>query len=216
MMIDATVVSVFQRDVIHKLPGVYPGDFLFPAALPNDFTVTHIPQCAFYIDSGEDTPKFAVPQDPSLVAKSIVNDIFRANIETGPDAGPGIFMVDGWIRKAPDLITPKDVAEYKKEISVTHADLFVNVRRKQENWAKRLVKMADNDWSKTHSHRVISDNHIWAAQYLGLNREYTNLEKVQQTANCPACDSSIRPGVAVCFVCKAVLNPELAKKFGLA
>lgn len=216
MMIDATIVSVFQRDIIHKIPGVYPGDYLFPAASPNDFTVTRIPECCFYIDSGQDTPKFPVPQDPSVVAKSIINDIMRANIEVGPDASPGLFCIDGWIQKAPDLIRQKDIDDYKKQIAVTHADLFTAARRKQENWAKKLVKMADNDWTKTHSHRVISDNHIWAATYLGLNREYTNLEKVQQTVECPACGTMIRPDKAVCFNCKAVVNQELAKKFGLA
>ena len=216
MILDATVVSIFEKDIIHKIPGLYPGDFLIPAATRGDISVMNVPKTQFYIDSGIDTPRFPVVQDPSDVSKSIINDVCRAYIEVGPDRRPGIFAIDGWIEKPKDKITVKDIEEYKAKIKELYKPQLEQAKKYQENWARRLVTVADDDWNKFHSHRAISDLHRWAAGYLGLNRDYTSLEKQFETAECPACGLNIRQGVAICFNCKAVLDPEKAKKFGLA
>lgn len=226
MIIEATIVSLYQRDLVHKIPGVYPGDYLIKAAEPGDISVTRVPVSAFYIDSGDDTPKFAVTQDPSAVSKSIVSDLLRAMIEIGPDAHPGLFAIDGW-DPIPDekqlalgnvVFDPKDIATYKEKVKKQYANEIVLQKRYQENWARKLVKKADDDWNKWRSHRAISDIHLWAAGFLGLNREYTNLEygKVSETIQCPACAVNIQVGVAICFNCKAILDKEKAKQFGLA
>lgn len=214
-IVEATIVSVFQQDYVHKIPGVYPGDYLIPAAKPNDFSVTRVPVSQFYVDSGEGTPKFPVIQDPSDVSKSIVFDIRRAFIESNDEAHPGMFAIDGWINKDPDKITPVDIAEYKKKIADLYSTELAQERKAQELWAKRLVTKADDDWAKFRSQRAISDLHRWAAKYLGLNREYTSLDKLTETVECPACGLNIKQGVAICFNCKAVLDPVAAKKFGL-
>lgn len=216
-ILEATIVSAFQRDLFHRIPGVYPSDYLIPAAAQGDISVCRIPVSHLYIDSGEDTPKFAVPQDPEKVAESIINDLYRAWIETGLDTGPGIFWINGWINKPQDKITPKDIEDYKAEIKKKYPEQIALAKKKQENWARRLVKKADDDWNKWHSHRSISDIHIWAAEFLGLNRDYLNLEsgKAMETMPCPACGTNINVGVAVCFNCKAILDREKAKQFGL-
>lgn len=226
MIIESTLVSLYQRDLIHKIPGVYPGDYFIKAAAPNDISVTRVPVSAFYIDSGEDTPKFAVTQDPAVVAKSIISDLLRAMIEIGPDARPGIFSINGW-DPVPDekqlalgniVYDEKEIEAYKNKIKKQYATEIALERKYQENWARKLVKRADDDWNKWHSHRAISDIHVWAASFLGLNREYTNLESgmVAETMPCPACGTNVKVGVAICFNCKAILDREKAKGFGLA
>lgn len=224
-ILEATIVSTFQRDLVHKIPGVYPGDYLIPAAAQGDISVCRVPLSHFYIDSGEDTPKFPVIQDPAKVAESIINDLYRAWIETGLDTGPGLFWINGWVPGWIDGTLTEEQAKnnisnlnkYKEEIKKKYPEQVALAKKKQENWARRLVKKADDDWNKWRSHRSISDIHLWAAQFLGLNREYTNLEsgKTAETTQCPACATNIMVGVAVCFNCKAILDREKAKQYGL-
>jgi hypothetical protein len=77
----------------------------------------------------------------------------------------------------------------------------------------RLVADGDTMWARGHSFREILDMHRRAAIALGIGREwaYVPLRMVE----CPACGEKVKPGVAVCRHCHAILDADKAAKHGL-
>ena len=68
-------------------------------------------------------------------------------------------------------------------------------------------------WARGHSFREISDLHRRAAISLGWRREWAYVP--MRMADCPACGEKVKPGVAVCRHCRAILDQEKAAKHGL-
>jgi hypothetical protein len=68
-------------------------------------------------------------------------------------------------------------------------------------------------WARGHSFREISDLHRRAAIALGVEREWAYVPT--RFADCPACGEKVRPSVAVCKHCGAILDAEKAAKHGL-
>ena len=78
----------------------------------------------------------------------------------------------------------------------------------------RLVATADQNWDRTHNWFMITDVERRAARWLGLEKEWCYEPKPLE--DCPACAEKLKPGVAVCRSCGAILDPEKAARFGLA
>ena len=68
-------------------------------------------------------------------------------------------------------------------------------------------------WARGHSFREISDLHRRAAIALGVEREWAYVPT--RMAECPACGERVKPEVAVCKHCGAILDAEKAAKHGL-
>jgi len=92
------------------------------------------------------------------------------------------------------------------ELNEAHAQL--------EHFYRTLVASADRVWERTHNVVLISDLERRAARALHLEKEWSY--EPHERVDCPACGEKLRPGVAVCRVCGAVLNREKAAQFGLA
>jgi hypothetical protein len=86
-------------------------------------------------------------------------------------------------------------------------------RERLTEFYRRQVAAADADWSRHHNHNLLSDVQRRAARYLGVDREW--LFEPEKLVDCPACGERIKPGVAVCRGCGAVLDAEKARQFGL-
>lgn len=86
-------------------------------------------------------------------------------------------------------------------------------RARRDSWYKQLVAEADEMWARGHSYREISDMHRRAALAMGLEREWAYVP--QRQMDCPACGEKVKPGVALCKHCNAILDPERAAQFGL-
>ena len=69
-------------------------------------------------------------------------------------------------------------------------------------------------WARGHSFREISDLHRRAAIALGIERDWAYVP--MRMAECPACGEKVKPGVAVCKHCGAILDAEKAAKHGLS
>ncbi|MGH9682181.1 MAG: zinc ribbon domain-containing protein [Candidatus Acidiferrales bacterium] len=77
----------------------------------------------------------------------------------------------------------------------------------------QLVADGDTMWARGHSFREISDLHRRAAIALGIEREWAYVPARME--DCPACGEKVKPGVAVCKHCGAILDAEKAAKHGL-
>jgi len=87
-------------------------------------------------------------------------------------------------------------------------------RGKLEEFYKKQVLIADQEWERTHNYMFITDVQRRAARWLGLEKEWSYEPKAM--TECPACGEKLKPGVAVCRSCGAVLDAARAAQFGLA
>ena len=128
-------------------------------------------------------------------------------------------------RRFPFTISAREIAEDLIQDLVVHGVFVCSGARptdteiaagvaRREAWYRDLVAEADTMWSRGHSYREISDMHRRAALSLGIERDWAFVP--QPMIECPACGEKVKPGVAVCRHCRAVLDAEKAAKHGLA
>lgn len=86
-------------------------------------------------------------------------------------------------------------------------------RAHRDSWYKQLVAEADEMWARGHSYREISDMHRRAVTAMGLEREWAYVP--QRQMDCPACGEKLKPGVALCRHCGAILDADRAARYGL-
>lgn len=84
---------------------------------------------------------------------------------------------------------------------------------RRDAYYHRLVSEGDTMWARGHSFREISDLHRRAAMALGVEREWAYVPT--RMAECPACGEHVKPEVAVCKHCGAILDAVKAAKHGL-
>lgn len=128
-----------------------------------------------------------------ISAAELAEDLCREiNSDGGEDSNFGVFVAKGEI--------PSD-----EELERGHDKLAAFYRR--------LVAGADREWERSHSYLFINDVERRAAHYLGLEKEW--FYQTRETVECPGCGEKIKPGVAVCRVCRAILDPAKAANLGL-
>ena len=153
-----------------------------------DYAVTPIRSCKGVMDLGDKrTMEFAI------TAREIAEDIAREiNSDSGEGSFHGVFVAAG--------------------TEPTEAEL-AEARRKLEEFHRRLVAAADLEWERSHNPMFITDLERRAARELKLDKPW--LYDPRPQAECPACAEKIKPGVAVCRSCGAILDREKAAQFGL-
>ena len=95
----------------------------------------------------------------------------------------------------------------------TAEELAAAVARRDAYYQK-LIGEGDVMWARGHSFREISDLHRRAAIALGVEREWAYVP--MRMNDCPACGEKVKPSVAVCKHCGAILDAEKAAKHGLS
>ena len=152
------------------------------------FALTRVSARTAVMDYGDKrTLPLAIP------AREIADDICR---EINSDAGENSFM--GVFVCAGDAPTEAEL-KYAEE--------------KLDEFYRALVASADREWERSHSFLFIHDLQRRAAAKLGMNKEWHY--QVRETEECPGCGDRVKPGVAVCKSCHAVLNREKALALGL-
>jgi hypothetical protein len=152
------------------------------------YAVTPVRSCKGLMDLGDKrTMEFAIS------AREIAEDIAREiNGDSGEGSYHGVFVATG----AEPTLT--ELAE---------------ARRKLGEFQRRLVTAADLEWERSHNPMFITDLERRAARELQLEKPW--LYDPKPATECPACAERIKPGVAVCKSCGAILDKEKAAKFGL-
>jgi len=152
------------------------------------YAITPIRACKGVMDLGDKrTMEFPI------TAREIAEDIAREiNGDSGEGSFHGVFVAAG------PQPTEAEIAE---------------ARRKLEEFHRRLVAAADLEWERSHNPMFITDLERRAARELKLDKPWLYDPKPQ--AECPACAEKIKPGVAVCRSCGAILDREKAAQFGL-
>lgn len=94
------------------------------------------------------------------------------------------------------------------------SDELQQARERLTAFYRRLVAGADREWERSHSYLFINDVERRAAHYLVLEKEW--FYQARETVECPGCGEKIKPGVAVCRTCGAILDRAKAASLGLA
>src|SRR6202140_1822141 len=128
-----------------------------------------------------------------ISALEIANDICREiNSDAGERSFLGVFVCAG------DAPTEEELR---------------GAQEKLDEFYRALVAAADREWERSHSFLFIHDLQRRAAARLGLQKEWHY--QARETEECPGCGERIKPGVAVCKSCHAILNREKALALGL-
>ncbi len=152
------------------------------------FAVTPIRGCKSVMDLGDRRM-----MEFAITAREIAEDLAREiNGDSGEGSFHGVFVAAG------EEPTAGELAEAQKKLDAFH---------------RRLVDVADLEWERSHNPMFITDLERRAARELKLDKPWVYDPKPQ--AECPACGEKIKPGVAVCRSCRAILDREKAAKFGL-
>lgn len=197
-----TVCSIAPFPIVERKPGLYPGEFSLAACkdMWEDIEVLHVDECRFYVYLDLDRGSFPVRASSEQVATSIINDYINAQIAVSDDCYPGLFLIPGKVSKQMAL----------------KSDLLPQARDVQIRWYHALVKMADDDWSRYHQHRVITDIERQAAKALQLEREWLivtpdRVNRADQVV-CLVCRSQLQPETILCPQCNFIVNPEAYDK----
>jgi hypothetical protein len=193
----ATVVSIQPFAVKEERPGLSPGEFAIPPGTPDEpqFLVVRKGQIRMM---DQDFRPFMVDEDPLRIAKDVANGHCSSLIGYGPDASAGVFAVPGEVTTKEHLIR-----EHKK--------IYDEYVKKQIEYFRVLIGMADDDWRRNKQLRHIGDLHRAAARFLSIDREWLASD-IGTQMKCPACMSTVSTEAAVCFACQAILNEEKYKK----
>jgi len=168
----------------------YFGSLLIQSPEPGQpYAVTPIRGCISVMDLGDKRT-----MEIYISAKEIAEDLVREiNGDSGEGSFHGVFVAAG----------PEPT-----EVELTEA------RKKLEAFQSRLVETADLEWERSYNMMFITDLERRAARELGVEKPW--LYDPKPKADCPACGEKIKPGVAVCRTCGAILDRDKAAQFGLA
>jgi hypothetical protein len=126
-----------------------------------------------------------------ITARAIAEDLAReVNSDSGEGSFHGVFVCAG------EKPTEQELVE---------------ARSKLEAFYRKLVAAADLEWERSHSPLFITDLDRRAARVLGLDKPW--LYDPRQQMECPLCAEKLKPGVAVCKSCGAILDREKAKDY---
>lgn len=129
----------------------------------------------------------------AIMAVEVAQDLCREiNSDGGEESFFGVFVAAGEMPSSEELR---------------------KAREKLAAFYRRLVAGADREWERSHSYLFINDVERRAAQYLGLEKDW--FYQAHETVECPGCGEKIKPGVAVCRTCGAILDRSKAASLGL-
>src|ERR1700704_2354847 len=153
-----------------------------------EYTLTRVTPRTAVMDYGD---KRILPL--AITAREIAEDLCREiNSDAGENSFLGVFVCAG---------------------NMPTEDELLGARARLEEFYRAMVASADREWERSHSFLFIHDLQRRAAGHLGLNKEW--YYQVRETAECPGCGERVKPTVAVCKSCGAVLDREKALALGL-
>jgi hypothetical protein len=152
------------------------------------FAITPVRGCTGVMDLGDKRI-----MEYRITAREIAEDIARElNSDSGDGSFHGVFVAAG--------------------SEPTEAEL-ADARRRLEEFHRKLVAAADLEWERTKNPMFITDLERRAARQLGLEKPW--LYDPKPKSECPVCAETIKPGVAVCKSCGAILDRDKAAQYGI-
>lgn len=200
----ATVVNTLPFPLTEFKPGLIPDYYEIPAADKGDIstlTISDGHHLQFIPLTDDRVPPLKMIDLGEVIAESLIRDyvsgclgVDYTPLSNGAIPIPGLFSLRGeWDAMKVKVQKQKEI---EKSVNNTIA------------WFERLVIIADDDWTKYHQFRFITDTQRHACKYLGLNREWNFSAFDAKNSICWACKSSVHPKAIICNQCGCVLNEK--------
>jgi|SRR6185295_3073971 len=200
----STVVSILPKHICERKITLQPSTF---ELLPGSFnypSVLVIGTCSWWREVDENQPLLEIPISSIQVADSVVKDYCNGLLACNmADQMPGLFYVPG----------EYTVDEIKKE----HNSLLLKIKSYQTKWFLELIRIADILWSRSNGNPLsISDDARLACRELNITgKPWLGDMQTAELVKCVACGSLRNALFPICQTCKAIVDPEMAKKLNL-
>ena len=193
----ATLISLFPLPVFEKkplIPSIYQ-----VAASQADMKpeISIVREGIFHVYLDEFRGMMTIKTPALTVAESVVRDFMDSQYMAGDDARPAFWSIPGAWTVAEIYSTQEQKDRLTRENSL------------QLKWFERLIMVADDEWSKFHQHRMITEVQKIAATRLKLNREWAIEYTPENNTDCPGCGALISKKVAVCRECGCIINMKI-------
>lgn len=195
-----TIISICPFPIDETKPGVHPNKYQIEAAdlARHGIKTLIVKQGSFPVYMDSERGSFIVPEQAATIAKAVVEDYCSSQIAADSTARPALFYVLG----------EYDEHEAKSEFATE----ILEAIKKQAEWFRRLVVMADDDWAKTKQHKFITDVQRYAGRALGLQREWLVEASAIKQISCPGCAEMINSKALKCPKCQIVVDPDAYNK----
>lgn len=200
----STVISIYPKAIDEVKPTIQPGKFYIPPGSYDKPAILVVGPSSWWKELDEQQPLLEIPNSSIQIAHSIITDYSNGLLACNMgDAMPGLFYIPG----------EHTVASIQKD----HKLQLDEANKKQKNWYATLVKLADIGWSRSNGNPLsVGDDMKMAARELGLiHKEWLKDSQAIELIRCIACGALRNPLFPICAQCKAVADPELAKKLNL-
>jgi hypothetical protein len=200
----STVVSIYPKRIVEVKATIQPNTFELKPGSFDKPSVLIVGPSSWWREVDEEQPLLEIPVSSIQIADSIVKDyangLLGCNMQ---DQMPGIFYLPGEFTV--------------EEIKEKHTPLLKNAQAKQKKWMLELVRMADIMWSRSQGNPLsVSDDARMACRELNIqNKPWLGDHQAAELVRCVACGSLRNQLFPICQTCKAIADPELAKKLNL-
>jgi len=189
----STIVNIFPKDIYEEKPTIEPGKFNIPAGTYDKPAVLTIGSSSWWKDIDADQPMLEMQRSSIEVANAVVTDYCNSMLGSNMgDSMPGLFFVLG--------------EQSSNDIVVKFKTKLDEMKAKQINWYKVLVRIADSLWARTQGNSLaIWDEMRLAARELNFNdKPWLKDYQISELVRCKACGGMRNPLFPICPSCKVI------------
>jgi hypothetical protein len=200
----STVVSILPKYISERKATIQPGVFEIKPGNYENPSLLVVGPSSWWREVDEHQPLLEIPVSSIQVADSIVRDYSNGLLACNmADMQPGLFYLPG----------EYNVEKLKKD----HMQLLIKAKNQQTKWFLELVRIADILWSRSNGNPLsISDDARLACKELNITgKPWLGDLQAAEMVRCVACGSMRNQLFPICQTCKAIADPELAKKLNL-
>jgi hypothetical protein len=200
----STIISIFPKEIEERKATVQPGLFKIQAGSFDKPSCLTVGTSSWWKEVDDTQPLLEIPVSSISIADSFVKDYCNGLLACNmSDQMPGLFYLPGeW-----------NAETVKKE----QMPIVLKYLGFQKKWFLELVRIADILWSRSNGNPLaISQDARLACKELNIHQKpWLGDLQTAELIRCVAC-GSLRNGLyPVCPTCKAVADPELAKKLNI-
>lgn len=201
-----TIVSIFPKEIDEVKHTIEPGKFQIPVGSYENPAILVVGSSSWWKDIDVDQPMLEIPVSSIQIADSVIKDYANGMLGCNmSDAMPGLFFVLG---------------EHSSiEIKMKYKKMLDEVKVKQDNWYRVLVRIADSLWSRTSGNPLaIWDEMRLAARELNFNdKPWLKDYQAAALVKCKACGNLRNEEYPICPTCKSIdQSHPLAKEIKFA
>lgn len=189
----STIISILPHRVININHTVFPGEFIVEPGTFDKPSVLVIGPSSWFRFFGDDQPVLEIPHSSIVMADSVVQDYCKGMLGCDMESAiPGLFY------------TPGEVSVV--DVKLKYKAKLAEVKAKQDNWFRVLVRIADSLWARTNGNPlVIWDEMRIGARTLGMDdkpwlKDFNIVDKVK----CFACGNLRDPAYPICPNCRVI------------